>query len=225
MPAFLTAAVLVIALAGQDAAPVQAPAPPARKLDLKFDSQGRITLSAQNVTVAEIFAEWSRKGGTRIQGAERLAGGPITIPMLFENRPELEVVEALTRQAAGVSVAPRRLEAPGASQFSEIYILATSAASPASPYASAPSGPVQQPIRGVPDDEIPPVVAPGMQGLGQPPPAAQQPAPRPAGPGSPIIVPVVPVTPVGGTGTNPTGRGGGGTTPPTTTGRGGGGGR
>ncbi len=117
MPAYLAAAVLVIALAGQDAAPVQAPTPPQRKLDLKFDAQGRITLIAQNVTIAEIFAEWTRKGGTRIQGAERLAGGLLTIPLQFENRPELEVVEALTRQAAGVSVAPRRLDAPGASQL------------------------------------------------------------------------------------------------------------
>jgi hypothetical protein len=212
MPALLTAALLVIALAGQDAAPApaQAPAPPVRKLDLKFDSQGRVTLSAHHVTIAEIFAEWSRKGGTRIQGAERLAGGPIVVPLLFENRPELEVVEALTRQAAGVSVAPRRLDAPGASAFETIYILATSAATPASPYGSAPTTSSGiQPIRGAPGDEIPPLVAPGARGTA--PPGASAPAPRPAAPGNPSIVPVVPVVPVipaGPPGSTTTGRGG-----------------
>jgi hypothetical protein len=224
MLAHLAAAVLVIAFSAQDPAPMQSPAPPAppaRKLNLTFDSQGRVTLVAQNVTVSEILAEWSRKGGTKIQGAERLAGGPMLIPMQFDQRPELEVIEALTRGAAGVSVAPRRAGTPGASQFETVYILATSAATQASPYSSAPSMTVQQPIRGVPDEEIPPVTAPGAPGNGQQaPPAAPRP---PAGaPGGSVIVPVVPVGPAGTAG--PTGRGGGGGTTTTTTGRGGGGG-
>lgn len=226
MPAYLAAAVLVIAFAAQDPAPVQTPAPPAppaRKLNLTFDSQGHVTLVAQNVTVAEILAEWSRKGGTKIQGAERLAGGPMLIPMQFDARPELEVIEALTRGAAGVSVAPRRVGTAGASQFETVYILATSAATQASPYSSAPSMNVQQPIRGVPDEEIPPVRAPGAQGNGQEAPAA--PRPPAAAPGGSVIVPVVPVGPAGTTGTTgTTGRGGGGGTTTTTTGRGGGGG-
>jgi hypothetical protein len=218
MPASSLAAVLVIALAAQDPAPVQAP--PERKLSVTFDLQGNVSVVAQSVTIREILAEWGRKGGTQIVNADRLAGGPIAIPMQFENRPELEVVEALLRQAAGVSIVPRRLGVPGASRFESIYILATSVATaaPASPYATTYS-PQPQAIRGFPDDEIPPVVAPGMQrdNLAGPQPP---PAPRPAGSGSTIIVPVVPVQPVGGT---PAGRGG--TPPPTTTGRGGGGGR
>ncbi len=215
------AAVLAVALAVQEPAPVQAPAAEAsreRKLSLTFDSQGHVTLVAQNVTVAEILAEWGRKGGTQIQGAERLAGGPIQLPLQFDNQPELEVVEALLRQAAGVSVAPRRVGTVGASQFEAIYILATSTATAAPSYGSTPMPQAPQLIRGFPDDEIPPVVAPGVANA----PAAAQPAPRPAGP-SGVIVPVVPVVPVGG---STTGRGGGGgevKTPPPG-GRGGGGG-
>jgi len=232
MPAFLAAATFIIALAGQDPVPAQdsaaPPAPPPRKLELMFDSQGRVTLRAQQVTVTEILAEWSRKGGTKIQGAERLTGGPIQIPILFENRPELEVIEALTRQAAGISVAPRRVRTPGASQFEMIHIVATSAAAASSPYPSSPTygTSAPPPVRGFPDDEIAPIVAPGVRDPQQqaPPPGGA----RPSGPtpsGSPVIVPVVPVTPIGGTTTPPPGRGGGGgTTPPTTTGRGGGGG-
>jgi hypothetical protein len=232
MSTTLAAAVFLIALAGQDAAPpVQDPAPaqgpPPRKLELTFDAEGRVTLIASQVTVSEILAEWSRKGGTRIQGAERLTGGAIQIPIRFDNRPELEVIEALTRQAAGVSVAPRRVGAPGASRFESIHIVATSAATASSPYPSAPyGGGAPQPIRGFPDDEIPPVTAPGARDAQAPP--QPQPGARtaPSAPGSPVIVPVVPVVPVGGPPTTPPagGRGGGGGGTTTTTGRGGGGG-
>ncbi len=233
MPSTLAAAFFIVALAGQDPAPAQSAAPtytpPPRKLEVTFDSQGKVTISAQQVTVSEILAEWARKGGTKIQGAERLGGGVIQVPMLFDNRPELEVIEALTRQAAGISVAPRRIGAPGASRFESIYIVATSAASASSPYPSAPSyGGSAPPVRGFPDDEVPPVTAPGardpQQQATQPPPGAR-PAPNTPS-NSPVIVPVVPVVPVGGTPAAPPagGRGGGGGTTTTTTGRGGGGG-
>ncbi len=208
MPASSLAAVLILALAAQDPTPVQAP--PERKLSVAFDLKGNVSVVAQNVTIREILAEWGRKGGTQIVNADRLAGGPLTIPMQFENRPELEVVEALLRQAAGVSVVPRRLGVPGASRFESIYILATSAAvaAPSSPYATS-SSPQPQPIRGFPDDEIPPVVAPGVQRDNLQQPTAPL-APRPATSSGTVIVPVVPVVPVGGTAPPATGRGRGG---------------
>lgn len=232
MPATFAAAVFCVALGGQDPPPppqAAAPAPPPRKLELTFDQQGRVTLSAQQVTVSEILAEWGRKGGTKITGAERLTGGVIQVPMLFEGRPELEVIEALTRQAAGVAIAPRRVGSPGASRFESIHIVATSAATASSPYPSAPYGGGPAPIRGFPDDEIQPVAAPGPRDPNAPP-VQQQPGARPASSTPSGIVPVVPVVPVVGTPTTtttppPGGRGGGGgTPPPTTTGRGGGGG-
>lgn len=233
MPATLAAAVVVLALAGQTATPpvqdlAAAYTPPPRKLELTFDAQGRVTLSAQQVTVNEILAEWGRKGGTRIQGAERLTGGVIPVPILFENRPELEVIEALTRQAAGISVAPRRVGTPGASRFESIYIVATSAATASSPYPSAPTyNPGNTaPVRGFPDEEIAPVTAPGARDPQQPAPPPQQPGakPYPSTPsGSPVIVPIVPVGPTTPAPAPAGGRGGGGTTT-TTTGRGGGGG-
>ena len=206
MSASTLAAVLSVALLAQDPAVIQtitpaptAPAPPERKLELTFDSQGRVTLSAKNVSIAEILAEWGRKGGTKITGV--IAGGPIQIPMLFENRPELEVIEALTRQAAGVSVVPRRVGSQSASQFEAVYILASSNATQQSPYPSAPQYTPQPAVRGFPDEEIPPVVPPGvMQGQPQAPPAA-----KPAGPGGTVIVPVVAVPSTTGRG-----RGGGG---------------
>lgn len=232
MSATLAAAFFIVALAGQEPPPAQSAAPsytpPPRKLEVTFDSQGRVTIVASQVTVSEILAEWGRKGGTKIQGADRMTGGVIQVPMLFDNRPELEVIEVLTRQAAGVSVAPRRVGSTGASRFESIYIVATSAATASSPYPSAPYGGSAQPIRGFPDDEVPPVTAPGARDPQQQP-TQQQPGakPSPSPSGSPVIVPVVPVvnTPVGGTpAAPPPGRGGGGGTPPTTTGRGGGGG-
>ena len=227
-----TLAAFFIALAGQTAAPpvqdlAAAYTPPPRKLELTFDAQGRVTLSAQQVTVNEILAEWGRKGGTKIQGAERLTGGVIPVPLLFENRPELEVIEALTRQAAGISVAPRRVGATGASRFESIYIVATSAATASSAYPSAPTyGGNTAPVRGFPDEEIPPVTAPGARDPQQAAPPPQQPGTKPysATPsGSPVIVPIMPVAPTTPAPAPAGGRGGGATTT-TTTGRGGGGG-
>ena len=52
----------------------QSPASTERKLILSFDRNGLVTLVAQNVTVREILAEWTRQGGTQI-GREGGAAG------------------------------------------------------------------------------------------------------------------------------------------------------
>src|SRR5262249_54933162 len=90
------------------------PAPPVRRLDLTFDGNGNVTLFAQNVTLREILAEWSRKGGSQVVGAEGLAGGPMT--RQFENRSEIEVLSSLLRSAAGVGLLPRAIGSNGPSR-------------------------------------------------------------------------------------------------------------
>lgn len=198
-------------LPAQSAMPAP-PAPPIRKLELTFDGNGNVTLVAQSVTVREILAEWTRKGGSQVVGAEGLGGGPIT--RQFENRPEVEVLSSLLRSAAGVGLLPRAIGSNGPSRLN-VQIKATS--NPTTGYmptSSVTEAPVTTP--GFPGDEIPPVSPNGANQPAQINSNANNPPqnrPMPGFPSSPVVpvVPVVPVTTVPSAPIVPgTGRGGGG---------------
>lgn len=136
-----------------------------RKLDISFNA-GRVTILAENVTLAEILREWSRKGGSTIVNAERLPGGPVMLTE-FKDQPEADVLRTLLREAPGYGAAMRTTPpAGGASAVQTVFILAVRER-PVTPSSSAPmpSQPQQQQtpvaaprmINGSPDDEIPPV--------------------------------------------------------------------
>jgi len=223
----VAAAVLMIC-----AAPAQAQG--VRKLDVSF-SDGRVTIVAENVTLAEVLAEWSRKGGTRIVNAEKLAGGPL-LPTEFTNQPEAEVLRALLREAPGYGARMRTAPSDADSIVGAVFILAvrsvavSNSAPPVTnqqqgPASAAPSAAPRM-IQGSPDDEIPPVRPiggdqPPMTPGGQP---ATDPSLR-VGPGGTVTSTrpgvIIPVQngPPGASGPGPTPQ-----TPPGGRGRGGGGG-
>lgn len=200
-----------------------------RKLELSFD-KGAVTLSAQNVTVREILAEWQRRSGCQFVNAEKLMGAPLTTPLEFSAKPELEVIESLLRGVAGYMVGPRSDSAQSGSLCGVVYILPTSiATSSVSSFLPSSSSPVAAPLiqPGMPDDEIPPVAVPinGPQQVpakpgqpnpstGQPNPSGQQPGQStPGGFGPVTVMPIAPgVGRTGGAGTPPStptgGRGG-----------------
>lgn len=92
-------------------------------LDIK---DGVVNLDAQSVPVAQILAEWGRIGGTRVVGAEKIAGGPVTLKLV--NAPERQALEVLLRNVSGYMAAPRLASAvPGASTYEKILILPTAA--------------------------------------------------------------------------------------------------
>jgi hypothetical protein len=112
-------------------------AAPAGASDLRLDFQdGTVTLSARNVPVRQILAEWARKGQTRIVNAERLGGGPVTLELT--NMPEGQALDIVLRSAAGYLAAPRPGAVPGASSFDRIVVLATSTPAPATAAAGRP---------------------------------------------------------------------------------------
>jgi hypothetical protein len=178
----------------------QAPATSSRKLELSF-SNGRVSLTADNVTVSEILAEWVRKGGTVIDNGDKLTGGTVTFA--FENESELKVLQALLRPYPGMIVVPRSPTSTIASTFARVNIVARSTAS-ASGFVAPPNPPQPQ---GMPDDELPPVMPPGQI------PGARVQGPSPnAPPPGPLTMPttsqggsarpgvmVAPVTPTPGT--------------------------
>lgn len=141
-----------------------------RKLEVSFHN-GNVTILAENVTLREIMAEWSRKGGSRIVNAEKLGGA--AIPYLeHKDKPEVEVLRSLLRDVPGYGAAPRIAPAPTASTIEAVFILASRtvpvSGSPASSPVSQPiqqvqqapppqPQPVPQPVQGSVDSEIPPV--------------------------------------------------------------------
>lgn len=221
----LTAVVTAVVLAAGTPALAQ-DAPPARKLQLTFHEGGLVTLSAANVTVREILTEWARQCGCYVVNADRLSGGPLAIPVLFERTTQKKVLESLLRQAAGYVLTPKRADGMSVSNYETIYILPTSTAVAGTytPVAQPFVSTVPPPTRGAPEDEIPAVnTAPpnpaaaigqaarpqvpgygtqaGAPGMTSPPPGMVPTgqANRPIGaPG--VFVPIVPVNP-GQTGT------------------------
>jgi len=105
------------------------------KLDIR---DGLVNLDASNVPARQILAEWARIGGTKVVGAEKIPGAPLTLKL--ENVPERQALDIILRNVAGYMAAPRRAAAePGLSGYDRIVILPTTAA-PATTNANANTG-------------------------------------------------------------------------------------
>ena len=101
----------------------------AQQLSLQINS-GRVTLDAVNVPARQILAEWARVGGTKVVGAEKITGTPLTLK--FVDMPERQALDIILRNVAGFMAAPRQASAaPGASAYDRILIMATSSVVPA----------------------------------------------------------------------------------------------
>lgn len=121
MTRLLSISALVLAIA--------VPAMAQSQLTLQM-ADGKVTLDATAVPVRQILAEWARVGGTKVVGAEKVPGGPVTLK--FNGLPERQALDILLRNAAGFMAAPRTASAaPGASTYDRILILATSSSAPA----------------------------------------------------------------------------------------------
>ncbi len=107
----------------------------AQQLTLQINS-GRVSLDAVNVPARQILAEWSRIGGTKVVGAEKITGTPLTLKLV--DMPERQALDIILRNVAGFMAAPRQASAlPGASAYDRILIMATSSVVPAQPAAAA----------------------------------------------------------------------------------------
>ena len=91
-------------------------------------SNGRVTLDATNVPVRQILSEWSRVGDTKVVGAEKITGAPLTLK--FVDMPERQALDIILRNVAGFIAAPRRAAGSGASSCDRILVMATSTVTP-----------------------------------------------------------------------------------------------
>ena len=83
---------------------------------------GRVTLSATGAPLADVLAEWSRVGGTRFVGGERL--GRETVRLRLADADEADAIRLLLRSAAGYVAAPRGEGVAGAARYDRVTILA-----------------------------------------------------------------------------------------------------
>jgi hypothetical protein len=144
-------------------------APAQARQALKLEIQdGRVTLEANLVPARQILAEWAKVGGTKVVGAEKISGAPLTLKIV--NLPERQALDILLRSAAGYMAIPRLASAtPGASNYDRILILPTSTAAPSSSPAASASNPaafrpgvVQGPMGGT-ERRVPMPRPPGMR--------------------------------------------------------------
>jgi hypothetical protein len=89
-------------------------------------ANGRVTLDAVNVSARQILAEWARIGGTKVVGAEKITGAPLTLKLV--DMPERQALDIILRNVAGFMAAPRSATSlAGASTYDRILVMATSA--------------------------------------------------------------------------------------------------
>ena len=193
---FRTAGLAVLVLGWAALAAAQTP------LQLEIRG-GLVTLHAQNVPVRTILSEWSRLGGAKIIGGDRVAGSPLTLDL--EGVPERQALDIILRGVSGYMLAARDAGTTGASMYDRIMILPTSVA-PRNPPPAAAAMPVFQggpaglvrPIVRQPDDQDSDVddgpINPGIDGVPLGRPGAM---PRPPGMpiGAPVFIPPVTINP------------------------------
>jgi len=117
----------------------------AQGLTLEFHD-GKVRLSAQNVTTSQILAEWARLGKTTIVNGDRVPGPAVTLEL--QDVPEQQALDIVLRGVSGYLVAARETELAGASAFDRIYILPTSSR----PTNAAPLAPPPQQALRIEDD-------------------------------------------------------------------------
>lgn len=97
----------------------------AQQMKLSFND-GLVSLDVASVPVRTILAEWSKLGGTKVIGGERITGAPLTLKLV--DIPESQALEIVLRNVAGYMAAPRSAAAAGNSIYDRILVLATSSA-------------------------------------------------------------------------------------------------
>ena len=98
----------------------------AQNLTVEFH-EGRVTVDATAVPVRTILTEWGKIGGTKIIGAEKITGAPLTVKLI--DVTEAQALETILRSVAGYMAAPRSSSA-GSSMYDRILVMATSTAPP-----------------------------------------------------------------------------------------------
>jgi hypothetical protein len=145
--------------------------PAVARAELKVSMHdGRVSVTASDVTVRQILAEWARVGQTKIVNGESVPGGPVTLQLT--DIPEEQALDILLRSASGYLAAPRANASVDNSRFDRIIVMPTSTPSRANTTVARPSI-ARAPVLNDQDDDFqrngpPPPAPPLSQQLAQP---------------------------------------------------------
>lgn len=106
---------------------IAVPAFAQQPLKLTFQD-GRVSIDAASVPVRTILNEWAKQGGTKVVGAEKISGAPLTVKLV--NVTEAQALEIILRSVAGYMAAPRSASSSGPSMYDRILVMATTSAPP-----------------------------------------------------------------------------------------------
>jgi len=112
------------------------PAAAQPSVKVSFQPGGRVSVDATSATVRSILNEWAKNGGTKVLGAEKVSGAPVTLKLV--NVPEAQALEIILRSVAGYMAAPSKI-ATGPSIYDRILIMATTSAPPPAANRPAPA--------------------------------------------------------------------------------------
>lgn len=160
----------------------------AQGLTLEIEN-GRVTLSAQGVSVRQILDRWAKAGDVTVVNAERVSATPLTLTLV--GVPEREALATLLRDVSGYVVGSRRQTAAGAVAGIDRILILTSTPGAAPAGVAAPRLPVSRPGDAVkrdaePDATTAPVFANEVDDT----PSVDQ-QPRPPRRAGPVIAPAV----------------------------------
>jgi len=99
---------------------------------------GLVSVDANAVPLRTILSEWGKVGGTKVVGAERISGAPLTIKLVDVS--EAKALESILRSVAGYITAPRKTGV-GPSMYDRILVMATSSAPAVASAAARPTTP------------------------------------------------------------------------------------
>ena len=116
---------------------IAAPAFAQQPLKLSFETGGRVTVDATSVPVRTILNEWSKIGGTKVIGADRITGSPVSVKLV--NVTEAQALEIILKSVAGYMAAPRNASTTGPSMYDRILVMATTSAPAAASAAARPA--------------------------------------------------------------------------------------
>ena len=99
----------------------------AQGLTLEIEN-GRVTLSAQGVSVRQILDRWAKVGDVTVINAERVSATPVTLTLV--GVPEREALATLLRDVSGYVVGGRRQAGTAATGIDRILILTSATGAP-----------------------------------------------------------------------------------------------
>jgi hypothetical protein len=109
-------------------------------------ANGRVTLQARDASVREILAEWARVGQVKIDNADKIVGGPVTLDL--QDVPESQALNTVLRSLSGYMASPRIAPAAQLSTYDRIFVMAAPRPAATSAYTAPPAQQPQYGFRG-----------------------------------------------------------------------------